>query len=101
MEQMLKVRDSNAGCLLPVRVHPGAKVDAITGEYDGMLKVSLSVPPVEGRANEALTACLAEALGVRRSQIVLISGASSRNKTVRIAGKSATDVLAALNHLLD
>jgi hypothetical protein len=77
-------------------VHPGARANAITGIHDGALKISLSTPPVDGRANAALIAFLASRLHVPRCSIVLLTGASSRGKTLRIAAKSATEVQAAL-----
>jgi len=96
MNSTLRVRDAEDGCTLPVRVHPGAKRDAITGVHDGALKVSLVAPAVDSRANEALIAFIASQLGLRRSQVKLLSGAKSRSKTLRIEAKSAADLLAAL-----
>ena len=92
----LKLSDVEGGCLLPVRVHPGAKRDAITGVHDGALKVSLAAPAVDGRANQALIAFIARRLGLLRSRIEILRGANSRSKTIRIASKSAADLLAAL-----
>jgi uncharacterized protein (TIGR00251 family) len=57
--------DAPDGCTLALRVHPGAKRDAIAGLHDGQLKVSLTPPPTDGRANEALIRLLAERLGIR------------------------------------
>jgi hypothetical protein len=91
------VRDTPDGCTLAVRVHPAAKRNAIGGTHDGALKISLTSPPTDGRANDALVAFLAERLRLPRSRISLISGASSRSKTLRVAGKSAAEVLAALD----
>jgi hypothetical protein len=92
----LTLRDTADGCILTVRVHPGARTNAITGVHDGALKISLTTPPTDGRANEALVAFLAERLRVPRSRISLLSGATSRGKSLRIAAKSATEVQAAL-----
>src|ERR1700761_8034830 len=93
----LILRDTPDGCTLPVRVHPGAKRNAVTGTHDGALKISLTTPPTDGRANQALTAFLAEYLRLPRARITLLSGATSRSKTLRIAGKSAAEVQAALD----
>jgi uncharacterized protein (TIGR00251 family) len=92
----IALRDSADGCILPVRVHPGAKRNAITGVHDGALKISLTTPPTDGRANDALIAFLAERLGVPRARISLIAGATSRVKTLRIAGLSAAEIHAAI-----
>ena len=56
MTTSLAIRDSSDGCTLPVRVHPGARRNAITGIHDGALKVSLTTPPTDGRANQTLIA---------------------------------------------
>ncbi len=92
----LALREAPNGCTLSVRVHPGARRNAITGTHDGALKVSLTTPPADGRANAALIAFLAERLEVSRSAVALITGASSRAKTVRIIGLTAGEVEAAL-----
>lgn len=97
MAAALTLRDTPDGCLLPVRVHPGARRDAITGIHDGTLKISLTTPPTDGRANEALIAFVAERLGLPRARVTLVSGLASRSKTLRITGKSAAEVHAALD----
>ena len=92
----LDLRETPAGCTLEVRVHPGAKRNAITGEHDGALKVSLTTTPTDGRANAALIAFLAEKLDVPRSQITLLTGATSRSKTLRVSGLTSPKVTEAL-----
>jgi uncharacterized protein (TIGR00251 family) len=93
----LTLRDAPDGCILPIRVHPGARRNAITGTHDGALKISLTTPPTDGRANDALIAYLADRLCIPRARITLLTGATSRSKTLRIAGKSAAEVQAALD----
>ncbi|MBS1822120.1 MAG: YggU family protein [Acidobacteria bacterium] len=90
-------RDTPDGCTLSVRVHPGAKRDAVTGLHPGAVKIALNAPPVDGKANEALIAFVAERVGVPRSKVALIAGMTNRSKTLRIAGKSAAEVEAALS----
>jgi uncharacterized protein (TIGR00251 family) len=92
----LATRDSSDGCTLPVRVHPGARRNAITGVHDGALKVSLTTPPTDGRANQALIAFLAGELRIPRARVTLLTGATSRSKTLRIAGFNATQLRAAI-----
>ena len=94
---MTFTRDTPDGCSLVIRLHPGAKKNAIIGLHDGALKLSLNAPPVDGKANEALIAFIAEQINVPRSKIALIAGATSRSKTLRITGKSAAEVEAALS----
>ena len=84
------------GCTLAVRVHPGARKNGVTGVHDDALKIALTAPPVDGKANEALIAFLAEALRLPRARIAIVAGIASRAKTVRITGKSAAEVAAAL-----
>ena len=97
MNAPITFRETPDGCTLPVRVHPGARTNAVTGVHDGALKISLTTPPTDGRANDALMAFLAERLRLPRSRISLVSGATSRSKTLRITGKSAAEVRAALD----
>jgi hypothetical protein len=89
-------KDVADGCSIAVRVHPGARKNGVTGVHAGAVKISLSTPPTDGRANEALIALLAELLRVPRGRISLVSGATSRTKLLRITGKSATEVQATL-----
>jgi uncharacterized protein (TIGR00251 family) len=92
----LTIRDIPGGCTLAVRVHPGARRNAISGIHDGALKVSLTTPPTDGRANQALIAFLASELRIPRTRVTLIAGTTSRSKSLRIAGLSATQLRAAL-----
>jgi len=89
-------QDVGDGCTLAVRVHPGARKNDVAGIHAGAVKISLTTPPVEGRANEALIEFIADLLRVPRARIAIVSGASSRMKLLRITGKSAAEVEAAL-----
>ena len=71
---------------MSVRVQPRASRNAVTGWQDGVLKVALTAPPVEGEANAALVGFLAGALGLKRRQVQVVGGAASRNKTVSLDG---------------
>ena len=85
----LDLRDTDAGLSLRVRVQPRASRDALSGEREGALVVRLTAPPVEGAANEALARFLGKALGVAPSAVRVVSGATGRNKVVRVAGLDA------------
>jgi uncharacterized protein len=86
---------SNAGAILfRVRVQPRASHDAIEGEHASALKVRLTAPPLEGRANESLRRLLAERLNVPVSAVRIVSGENSRNKRVSVAGVTRAQVLA-------
>jgi len=89
---MIKLQDSASGVTFAVKVHPRAKKNAITGEVGDALKVSLTAPPVEGKANEACVEFFAKLLKVPRSSVSIASGLTSRNKVIRVAGFSAEEV---------
>lgn len=80
------------GALLSVRAQPGAKRNAVLGEQAGALKVAVTAPPEDGRANAALTDLLREWLGLKRSQVELVGGATNRNKTFLIRGITAEEL---------
>ncbi len=92
----LQLRATATGCTLAVRVHPGARRNAITGIHDGALKVALTTPPTDGRANAALIAFLADRLKLPRASITLLTGATSRSKTLRLEGLTSAELTAAL-----
>jgi uncharacterized protein len=69
---------------LRLRVHPKARKNAITGLRGDALKVSVTAPPDQGKANEAVLEVLAAALGIPASSIALVSGAASRDKVVEV-----------------
>jgi uncharacterized protein (TIGR00251 family) len=77
------------GATVAVRAQPGAKKNAILGEWNGMLKIAVTAPPEDGRANEAIVDVLKTALGVRRSHIELITGQTNRNKVFLIRDATA------------
>jgi uncharacterized protein (TIGR00251 family) len=89
---MIPIRDTPSGATFKVKVHPRAKKNAITGEIGDALKLSLTSPPLEGRANEACIEFLAEVLNVPRSSVTIAAGESSRNKIIRVARMSALQV---------
>ena len=86
---MIPVRDTPQGAVFAVRVQPRARKNAIVGELGDALKLALTAPPVEGRANQACIELLAELLKVPRSSITIAAGETSRNKVIRITGMSA------------
>jgi uncharacterized protein (TIGR00251 family) len=89
---MIPVQQCEASATFEVRVHPRAKKNAITGEVGDALKLSLSAPPVEGKANEACIEFFAKLLKVPRSSVTIAAGETSRNKRIRVAGLSAEQV---------
>lgn len=81
-----------------VRVQPRASRDEIAGVIEGTLKVRLTAPAVENRANVALMEYLAQLLKTPKSAVRILAGARSRIKTIEIRGVTKTQVLALLAH---
>jgi uncharacterized protein (TIGR00251 family) len=77
----------------PVRVQPRASRDEIAGTLDGALKIRLSAPAVENRANEALAEFLADVLKRPKSAVRILSGEHGRNKRVEITGVTRQQIL--------
>jgi hypothetical protein len=94
------LRATAAGVTLAVRAQPGAKKTAITGVYGegaaAQLKIAVQAPPLEGRANQALIAFLAETFAVPKNAIEVISGELSRSKVFLLRGVTLTEVRATL-----
>lgn len=96
----LELTGSASATLLPVQVQPGASRDAVCGVHDGMLKLRISAPPVEGAANERCLKYLAkEILQVPRSRLSLAGGDHARRKLIAIEGVSPDDIRARLQSL--
>jgi uncharacterized protein (TIGR00251 family) len=74
--------------VLPVRAQPGARDSAVRGLQDGALKVAVTQVAEKGKANKALVALLSTALGVKKSQVELLSGTTSSQKRFLIRGIS-------------
>ena len=89
---MIPIRESGGEVTFAVKVHPRAKKNAITGEMGDALKIALTAPPVEGRANEAVIEFLAEVLRVPRASVSIAAGQSSRKKVIRVSGVTAAQV---------
>jgi uncharacterized protein (TIGR00251 family) len=84
------IRETKDGVTVAVRAQPGAKKTAIVGIYGegaaARLKIAVQAPPLEGRANDALIAFLAEFFSLPRSAVQLVSGESSRSKVFLLRG---------------
>ena len=89
---MIAIRDTPQGATFAIRVQPRARKNAIVGEIGDALKIALTAPPVEGRANQACIEFLAEFLKLPRSSVTIAAGETSRNKVIRVAGMSADEL---------
>lgn len=96
MSDPLPIQESMDGVTFDILVSPRASRPRLGPVSGGRLKVAISAPPVEGKANAAVVQVLARALGVRRAQVSLVSGEKSKRKTVRVAGLDAEALRRAL-----
>jgi uncharacterized protein len=92
----MEITASDDGVSFYVQVQPRASRDAIEGEYAGALRIRLTAPPVDGRANQALTRLLATRLNVPRAAVRIVAGEKSRRKRVVVASVTRDQVLALL-----
>jgi uncharacterized protein (TIGR00251 family) len=91
-EGMVRVENTGA-VLLKLKIHPGAKRSAVNGTFGDAVKIDLQSPPVDGKANAALIKFLAALLGVPKAAVELKSGECSRDKVVRISGKTPDEII--------
>jgi len=89
---MIPIKHHTGGVTFSVKVRPRAKREAISGIVGDALKVDLTAPPVEGKANEALTRFFAELLKVPRSSVTIASGKANRLKVIHVTGITAEDL---------
>ncbi len=80
------IRDIEGGVIIDILVVPRASRSRLGPVHGDRIKVSVTAPPVDGKANQAVIEILAKTLGVRRSHIEIISGHTSRRKTIKVSG---------------
>ena len=97
---MIQIVEHAEGCVVQVRAQPGAKRNGVVGEQNGSLKVAVTAPADQGKANKALVEVLADALGVKRSQVELVAGPSQREKRFLVRGMDAEQLRSRVNELL-
>jgi uncharacterized protein (TIGR00251 family) len=85
---MIPIQESAKGATFAVKVHPRARKNAITGVVGDALKLAITAPPVDGKANQAVIEFFADLFAIPRSSVTIASGETSRNKIVRIVGVS-------------
>ena len=90
------LKEVPGGCELSVLVQPRASRTKVVGEHDGRLKIALAAPPVDGEANAALIEFLSDALNVRKADISLLDGDTSRRKRLAVRGVAPSQVMAIL-----
>ncbi|WP_437186316.1 DUF167 domain-containing protein [Planctomicrobium sp. SH668] len=94
----LKVSDHRV--LLPIHAQPGSRRNQISGVHDGRLKIAVTQAPEGGKANREILAAIAEAFGLSKSQIELVSGLKSSRKVFAITGLDIDAVEQQIQNLL-
>lgn len=88
----MRISDCRGKPCIQVKVSPGADRNEIVGEMGEFLKVRIQAPPEKGKANEELRRFLAEALGLSKSDVVVIRGDTSRSKVVAFGRTSSAEL---------
>ena len=76
------LREKNGNCIIRCRIQPSASKNKIVGIYNDAIKITLTAPPVDGKANKMLTQFMAKQLKLPKSKVSVIKGESSRSKTI-------------------
>jgi hypothetical protein len=90
------VRDTSHGAQFALRVQPRASRNAFAGVMGDAIKLAITAPPVDGKANQAVIEYLSDLFRVPKSSVVIVSGETGRNKVIAIRGMSAAQVLQVL-----
>jgi uncharacterized protein YggU (UPF0235/DUF167 family) len=98
-EPLPELKATAQGVVIPVRAQPGARRTGVVGVHGGRWKIAVAEPPEKGRANAALEAALAAALGVSPSRVSLLRGAGARSKEFCVSGVDVATVQARLSEL--
>src|SRR5262245_51013801 len=98
---MIELTDHPEGVLVSIRAQPGARKPGVLGEQAGALKLAVTAPPEEGRANKALVELLRELLDLKRSQVEFLRGQNSRQKQILLKGLGKAELEKRLHLLLN
>lgn len=90
-------KPTGTGCLVSLRIQPGASRNAVIGDYGDAVRIALQAPPVDGKANQALCRLFAEWCDIPRGNITLRSGRTGRTKVLEITGVSPAELRAILS----
>lgn len=98
---MIALENHPDGVIVPVKAQPGARRNGVAGEHAGALKVQVTQAPEDGKATEAVLELLADVLQVKRSQVKLLSGATSRQKRFLVSGLPLAEIAKRLQSKLE
>ena len=93
---MVEIKEKDGAAMLRVRVQPRASRTEVAGAYEGAIKLRVTAPPVDGKANEECVRFLARLLEVPPRAIEIVSGEASRDKVIRVHNTGAARVREAL-----
>jgi uncharacterized protein len=91
------VRDTAQGAQFALKVQPRASRNTFAGVMGDAMKLAITAPPVDGKANQAVVAYLAHFFRVPKSSVIIVAGETGRNKLISIRGMSAEQALKMLN----
>jgi uncharacterized protein len=100
LNNMINLKESKKGLTFDIQVIPHASRSEIVCIQDGVLKIKVTAPPVEGAANEACIKLLAGELGLKKSQMEILAGVKSRRKTVMIKNVDKEELELKINNIL-
>ncbi len=89
---MIKIRATDGGLVVSVKVQPNSSKNRVVGEYAGQIKIAVTVAPEKGKANKAVIKLFAKWLGIKNSDIQIISGETSRDKELFIRNITEEDL---------
>ena len=96
---MVPVKETSEGVTFTVKVHPRARKNAVTGVVGDALKLAVTAPPVEGRANQAVVEFFADLFEIPSASVTIASGETGRRKVVRVTGVSKQVIEQKLAHI--
>ncbi|MBE9546100.1 MAG: YggU family protein [Proteobacteria bacterium] len=88
---MLPIKETKDGVIFNIRVVPRSSRCEVAGIQEDALKLKITAPPVEGKANEECIKFLADKLGVRKSRVTIIAGHKSKRKTIAVSGLKSSE----------
>jgi len=90
---MVEIKDNPGGVTFAVRVLPRSSRNEVVGESEGVLRIKLTSPPVDGAANKTLVQFLSDKLDVSKSRITIVTGQTGRSKVIAVSGVSKAEML--------
>jgi uncharacterized protein (TIGR00251 family) len=97
---LIKLSVKDGAVTFAVRVQPRASKSGVSGELEGILKIRLAAPPVDGEANEELIRLIAKIFGAPRQRVAILTGQNSKNKVVSVGGTSIDEAAKVLEKAL-